>query len=142
MLNEVLIPPKSASSCSFGIDHCRPNKFDRSGIVLFLWIHEFTIRLLVPPGVAEVRIHEEISLMHVAVHALAGWYRASELMNDGMALLVLRNRRIVGEAESLMSELAPPAGIGGRTIVCINDMTSRTTAGSIIARMIVRSQKT
>ncbi len=77
--------------------------------MLLLRIHELAIGLLVPPGVTEIRIHEEISLMHVAVHALARRNRARELVHDRMAALGLRNRFVGGETQTLMSELAPPA---------------------------------
>ena len=76
--------------------------------MLSFWIHEFAVGFLVPPGVTEVRIYEEISLMHVAVHALAGWNRASELMDDRMSVLRFRNRSIGRKTETLMSVFAPP----------------------------------
>ena len=79
--------------------------------MLFFWIHEFAIRFLVPPGVTEVRIYEEVSLMHVAVHALAGRNRASELVNDRMTLLSFWNRFVQRETETLMSVFAPPPGV-------------------------------
>ena len=79
--------------------------------MLFFWIHEFAVRFLVPPGVTEVRIYEEISLMHVAIHALARRNRASELMDDRMSVLRFRDRWIGSETEPLMSVLAPPPGI-------------------------------
>ena len=109
--------------------------------MLFCWIHEFAVSFLVPPRVTEIGIHEEVSLVHVAVHTLARRDRAGELMDDRMSLFIFRDRFVGGETETLMSVPAPPAGIGGRTIVCVNDMAGRATACSIIARVIVRSKK-
>ena len=109
--------------------------------MLLLRIHEFAVGFLVPPGVTEIRIHEQISLMHVAVHALARRNRARELMHDRMSALVFRDRFVGGEAETLVAILAPPAGVRRRTIVGINDVAGRAAARSIIARMIVRAQK-
>ena len=109
--------------------------------MLFFWIHEFAVSFLVPPRVTEIGIHEEVSLVHVAVHALARWDRAGELMDNRMPLFIFRDRFVGGETETLMSVSAPPAGISGRTIVRVNDMAGRATACLIIARVIVRSKK-
>ena len=109
--------------------------------MLFFWIHEFAVSFLVPPRVPEIGIHEEVSLVHVAVHTLARRDRAGELMDDRMPLFIFRDRFVGGETETLMSVSAPPAGISGRTIVRVNDMAGRATACSIIARVIVRSKK-
>src|SRR5205807_9645428 len=85
--------------------------------------------------------HKEISLMHVAVHALARRDRASELVHDWMTALGFRNRFVGREAQALMSKLAPPTGIRRRTIVRVNNVTRRAAARAIIAGMIVRSEK-
>ena len=74
-------------------------------------IHEICIRFLVPPSVTEVRIHEEVTLVHVAVHALHGRNRAGELMGDRMAALILRNRGIFAKAESLVAVFPVPARV-------------------------------
>ena len=79
--------------------------------------------------------------MHVAVHALARGNRTGELMGDRVAALVLRNGFVRGETESLVPVLAPPAGVRGRTIVRIDHMAGRATAGAIVARVIVRAEK-
>ena len=109
--------------------------------MLLFRIHELAVRFLVPPGVTEIRVHEEISLMHVAIHALARRNRAGELVHDRMSALGFRNRFVSGETQTLMSKLVPPAGIRWRTIVGVNNVAGRATARSIIARMIVRPEK-
>ncbi len=77
----------------------------RVGRILLLFrIHEFTVALLIPPDVAEVGIHKEIALVHVAVHALRGRDGAGELVFDRMAALVFANRLVVGETQTLMAE--------------------------------------
>src|SRR6266566_6159151 len=109
--------------------------------MLFCRIHQFTVRLLVPPGVTQVGIHEEISLMHVAVHALARRDGTSELVNDRVSALGFGDRLVGGETETLMSVFAPPPGICRRTIVRVNHMTSRAAARSVITRVIIGSEK-
>src|SRR5207244_10116764 len=88
-----------------------------------------------------IRIHEKSSLMQVAVHALARRNRARELMHDRMTAFCFWNRFVRGETQTLMAELAPPPVIRRRTVVRVNNVTGRATARSIIARMIVRSEK-
>ena len=140
-LEKILVAPQPARGGRFGIALRRSDQFVIGRILLLFRIHEFAIGFLVPPGVTEIRIHEEIALMHVAVHALARRNRARELMHDRMAALVFRNRCVAGEAQALMPVLAPPTGIGRRTIVRVNDVAGRATARTIIARMIVRAEK-
>ncbi len=62
-------------------------------------------------------------------------------MNDGMPLLIFRDGFVQGETQTLMSVLAPPAGISRRTIIGVSDMASRSTACSIVACMIIRPKK-
>ena len=90
--------------------------------MLLLWIHQLTIGFLVPPGVAEIRVHEEIPLMHVAVHALARRNRAGELMDHRVTTLRFGNGRINSEAQTLVTVLAPPSGVRRRPIVRIYHM--------------------
>ena len=94
VIEKILVAPESARRGCFGIVHGGPDQLGIGRIVLLLRIHEFAVGFLVPPGVTEIRIHKEISLVHVAVHALAGWNRARELMNDRMTALVFGNRRV------------------------------------------------
>ena len=100
------LPGRIASSGGRWIFLQRRQQFGIGRIFLLLRIHEFAVAFLVPPGVAEVRIHEEITLVHVAGDALAGRDRTSEAVVDGMAALVLGNGRIAAEAETLVAELA------------------------------------
>ena len=110
-------------------------------IVLHFGIHEFAVGFLVPPGVAEIRIHKQIALMHVAVHALARRDRARELVHDRMAALVFGDRLVGREAKPVMTVFALPAGVRGRTIIGINDVAGRAAARAVIARMIVRAHE-
>src|SRR5438034_2658595 len=135
LVEKSFVAPKSARSGGLGIFHCRSEELSIRRIVLFLRIHQLAVRFLVPPGVTEIRVHEEISLMHVAIHALARRNRAGELVHDRMSALGFRNRFVSGETQTLMSKLVPPAGIRWRTIVGVNNVAGRATARSIIARM-------
>src|SRR5437764_10892607 len=71
LVEKSFVAPKSARSAGLGIFHCRSDELSIRRIVLFLRIHQLAVRFLVPPGVTEIRAHEEISLMHVAVDGLA-----------------------------------------------------------------------
>src|SRR5438270_4041902 len=62
-------------------------------------------------------------------------------MHDRMTALGFRNRFVRGKTQTLMTELVPPAGVRWRAIVSVNNVTRRATARSIIARMIVRPEK-
>ena len=77
--------------------------------MLLFRIHQLAVRFLVPPCVTEIRIHEEIPLMHVAIHALARRNRAGELVHDRMTPLGFRNRFVGSKTQTLMTEFAPPA---------------------------------
>src|SRR5438128_3614629 len=63
-------------------------------------------------------------------------------MNNRVTAFRLWDCRVGGETQALISVLAPPAGVRRRAIIRINDVTSRATARSIIARMIVAAKKT
>src|SRR6266480_7287812 len=62
-------------------------------------------------------------------------------MHDRMTALGFRNRFVRGKTQALMSKLVPPAGVRRRTVVRVNNVTRRAAARSIIARMIVRPEK-
>src|SRR6266403_2913770 len=122
LVEKSFVAPKSARSGGLRIFHCRSEELSIRRIVLFLPIHQLAVRFLVPPGVTEIRVHEEISLMHMTVHALARRNRAGELVHDRMSALGFRNRFVSGETQTLMSKLVPPAGIRWRTIVGVNNV--------------------
>src|SRR5438552_12207699 len=109
--------------------------------MLLLWIQQLAIGLLIPPDVAEIRVHKQIPLMHVAVHALARWYRAGKLVDDRMAALGFGNGRISSETQTLMTVLAPPAGVCGRSIIRVHHMAGRAAARPIVAWVIVRAHE-
>ena len=109
LVEKSFVAPKSARSGGLRIFHCRSDELSIRRIVLFLRIHQLAVRFLVPPGVTEIRVHEEISLMHVAVHALARRNRPRELVHDRMAALGFWNRFVGSETQALMTEFAPPA---------------------------------
>ena len=138
---EIEVAPLSARGSGFRILLQRSTRFLFGWILLFLGIHEFAVGFLVPPGVAKKRIHEEVALVHVAIHALAARDGAGELVFDGMTSFFFGNGSVTGETQSLMSIFAPPIRIAGRTVICINDVAGRATAGTVISWMIVRPHK-
>ena len=70
LLQKIKFAPQSARRGSLGIRHGRSHEFLVGRIVLLLGIHEFGIRLLIPPDISEIWIHEEVALVHVTIHAL------------------------------------------------------------------------
>ena len=74
-------------------------------------------------------------------YALARRNRASELMLDRMAGLVLRNRRIGAIAMPVVAELSIGSGMEWITIVRVDDMTGGAAARAIVSRMIVGPKK-
>ena len=138
LLQELHIAPQPARCRRFRILLHRFDHLRRRRVLLLLRIHEFTVALLIPPDVAKVRIHEEIPLVHVAVHALRRRDGARELMLDRVPALVFANRLVLAEAQSLVAVFGVPARVRRRTIICINDVAGRAAARPVIARMIVR----
>ena len=82
---KVAIAPKPAGRRRLGVFHGRDQQLVIGRVMLQLRIHELTVCFLVPPGITEKGIHKEVTLVHVAVHALTRWNRAGELVNDRMA---------------------------------------------------------
>ena len=70
LLQKIKFAPQAAGRGSLGIRHGGSHEFLVGRIVLLLGIHEFGIRLLIPPDVTEIWIHEEVALVHVTIHAL------------------------------------------------------------------------
>src|SRR5687768_14972436 len=138
---KIEIAPVSARGGSLGILLNSRDHFSVGRVLLLFRIHELAVALLVPPGVTEIRIHEEIALVHVAGDALARRDRARETMVNRMPALILGNGRIAAEAESLMAELAVIIGIRRRAIIRVDHVTRGATARAIITRTIIRSKK-
>ena len=82
----------------------------------------------VPPGRSEVRIQNGRAGVHVANHTLARRNGARELMLDGMARLVFRNRRVTARAEARVAVLAIRPGFKRIPIIRVNDVASRAAA--------------
>ena len=137
LFQKIQVAPQAARGGGLGIVADGFDEFLRRRIFLLRRIHEFAVGFLVPPRVAEKRIHEEIALVHVAVHALARRDGARELVRDRVAALVLADGLVGGEAQALVAEFRIPAGVRGRTVVRVNDVTRRAAAAAVIARMIV-----
>ena len=64
--------------------------------------HVFAIHFVVPPGVAKVSGNHIRSRMNVADNALARWNRTSELVANGMAVLLAWNRGIGSRSLTLV----------------------------------------
>ena len=70
-LDKFTITPQTPCRCCFRVHLGRAHKFIFCRIALFFGIHELAIRFLIPPGVTQIGINEEVALVHVAIHALA-----------------------------------------------------------------------
>ena len=64
------------------------------------------VRFIVPHGVAEIAVQEDIRLVHVAVHALGGGNRAGECMLDRMPFFAFRGLRLAGTVIPMVCALA------------------------------------
>ncbi len=110
-------------------------------MLLLLRPHLRRRRLVVPHGVAEPRVHEEVRLVHVADHALRGRDGVGHHVADRMRRLAVRDGRIDGRARAAVAEL----GIGPRgldvAVVGIDDVTRGAAGIAIVARVVVRAHE-
>ncbi len=120
LLEEIQVAPQSARRGGLGVLQRCTDLLLVARVVLLLRVHELAVGLLVPPGVAEVRIHEAVALVHVTDHALAARDRGGELVLDWVAALVLRDGWVHAVAEALVAVLRIPAGIERRAIVRVD----------------------
>ena len=90
-LQELRIGPQAFCRRAFGISNRYFIFLLFRRIPLRFRIHEFAVRFVVPPGVAEVRGFHIRSRMNMADHALAGRNRSRERVVNRMSLLVPRN---------------------------------------------------
>ena len=159
---ELKFAPQPARGGGLGIFLDRADEFGVGGILLFqkrlarfraaemrvvrerifrMRIHELAVALLVPPRVTKIRIHEEIALVHVAIHALRARDRAGERVLDRVAALVFANRGIAAEAQALIAEFGIPTGVRRRAVVRVHDVARGAAARTVIARMIVAAHE-
>ena len=159
---ELEFTPQPARGGGLGVILDRADEFGVGGILLFqkrlarfraaemrvvrerifrMRIHELAVALLVPPRVTEIRIHEEIPLVHVAIHALRARDRAGERVLDRVAALVFANRGIAAEAQALIAEFGIPTGVRWRAVVRVHDVARGAAARTVIARMIVAAHE-
>ena len=141
LFEEIHIAPQPARCGGLGIAPQGLRHFLVGGILLLRGIHVLRIRFLIPPGVAEEGIHKQVSLVHVAGHALARRDAAGELVLDRVPLFLLGNHRIGIERKPLVAVCAVPAGVGWRAVVRINYVTCSTSARPVIPRPVVRSEE-
>src|SRR4051812_26053963 len=141
LFQKVQVAPESARGGRLGILLNAMDEFLVRRIFLLSRVHELAIRFLIPPGVAEVRVHEEISLVHVAIHALCSGDGTGELVFDGMPALILANGFVGREAQPLVAEPGIPTRMRWGAIVRVNHMAGGAAARTIVSRMVVRAHK-
>ena len=137
LFKEGRISPETAGGGGLGGAGVEGDLLGRGGVMLLLGIHELAIGFLIPPRVSEKRIHEKITLVHVAVHALGRRDGAGELVFDRVALLLFGDHGIGGESEALVAIFGPRAGVGGGAIVGVGDVAGGATGGAEVARVVV-----
>src|SRR3546814_2832004 len=158
MAEEIASGPLAAWRRPFGIAVENHANFGRGRVLLLLRPHRWRVALVIPHGVAEEGIEEDVGLVHVAIHALRGGDRAGEDMPQWMAAffcrpLVLMISRLPESAMAIiMLKLARDGRIGGDrlpvapklciaqrmarlAVVGIDDMASGAARMAVIARL-------
>ena len=105
IFEKFFIAPETAGGGGFWIAQIRLIALLFGRIALLRRIHFVAVDFVVPPGETEIRGEHVCAGMDVADHALARRNGAREDMLDGMAGLILRNRRIRRSAETGVAEL-------------------------------------
>ena len=140
-LQKVCVGPQATNRRPLGIPRLDFALLFGARMALFGWPHVFAVHFVVPPCVSEIGRDHVRSRMNVADNALAGRDRPRELVANGMSRLVMRNRGIGCNCLAQVSVDSVSAGMFGRTIVRVDNVTRTTSAGAIVARLIVSAGK-
>src|SRR5262245_12406458 len=138
---EGLVRPQPTRSSLFGIVIQTLEHLGITGMFRFLGPHHLPICLVIPHLISQKRIHEDVRLMHMAHHTLAGRNGARQFVADGMTRLVFGDGGILGRAEATVAILRIRARIPWVAVIGIDRMASRTAARAVIARMVIRAQE-
>ena len=128
---EVDVGPLALGRCALGVAIGNRADFGRGGIFLLLGPHRRRVALVIPHGVAEERVQEDIGLVHVAVHALAGRDRAGEDVAQRVALFLLLP--VIGQR--VIGALARPLGIAV-VVILVTRLLDRTVPAGLRAAVI------
>ena len=141
LFEKFFVAPQAASGGSFGIFPRRLVALFIRGIFLLRRIHLLAVNFVVPPRDAEIGGEHVRAGMHVADHALARRNRAREDVLNGMAGLQFVDGRIGSGAGAGVAEGRISGGMRGIAVIRVNHVTRRTSAGAIIAGMIVGTRQ-
>src|SRR5882762_7781281 len=111
ILEEFFVAPEAADCRAFRIAFERLMALFFSWMALLLRIHFVAIYFVVPPRKSEICRDHVRTRMDVADHALAGGNRPRENVFDGMAGLVLQDRRIRRCAVARVAKRRISAGV-------------------------------
>ena len=111
------------------------------GVVLLRRVHQRGLGLLVVPHVAEVTVHHGRAGVDVANHALTGGDGVGELVGDGVARLVLGDRRVGRGGRPAVAVLGVRAGVDAGAVVGVNDVARRAAATAVVAGVVVGAEE-
>ena len=109
--------------------------------MLFHRIHQLAIGLVIPPHESEIAVHHIRARMDMADDALTRRNLQREFMLDRMSRFAARDRRIGRMTCAAISEARVWPGMHSRTVIRVDHVTRRTTARTVVARMIVRAEE-
>ena len=131
------IGPFAANRGTFRVALQRLMHLGRSRIHLLFGPHPGSVGLIVPHGVAEIGIQEDIRLVHVAVHALGGWDRPGELMSDRVAAFLFGDGRIGGRGLAVPAEFRPGQAVARLPVIGIDHMAGGAAGTAIVPLLII-----
>src|SRR6185503_3385491 len=126
-LQKLEVGPQPAQTRTFRISIQFLLFFILTRIALLRGIQLAGVALVVPPREAHVTRDHVRARMHMANHALRARNLARELVFDWMTRLVFRNTRISRLRTSEIAGLLVESRVRWIAIVCIDDVTGRTT---------------
>src|SRR5207247_8663625 len=91
--------------------------------------------LVIPQLISQKRIDEDVRLMHMAHHTLAGRDGARQLVADGMARLVFGDGGILGRTEAAIPILRIRARIPWIAVISIDRLASGTAAVAVATQI-------
>ena len=138
---EFRIAPFTPNRRLFGVALVDGADFRGTWVSLFLRPHEGRVGFVIPHGVAEKRVHEDVRLVHVADHALARRDGAGELVLEGMARFPFRDGRIDGLRLAAVTELGVTGRVARIAVVGVNHVAGGAAGAAVVPGVVVGAQE-